>query len=145
MEGYVRSAAEALSQHEWHVMEVREMASSDGTSSDGTFQLWVMIGNKSLQRIRIKLPRTVYVDSRVELQQGLLGSLHVKRVDKHLPHNKASGILYEVKMPELVYRTNDWMGQLKPKDDKIDVKADNMNQLFQSVYEMGTPLLLRAL
>ncbi|KAL3782437.1 hypothetical protein HJC23_006010 [Cyclotella cryptica] len=142
MEGYVRSAAEALTQHEWHVIEVRELSSSDGASSDGNFQLWVIIGNKSLQRIRIKMARTVYVDSRVELLQGFVGPILVKRVDKHLPHNKSSGILYEVSMPEFIYRSSDWIEQLKPKDSKIDMKPDN---LFQSVYEMGTPLLLRAL
>ncbi|EED94471.1 DNA polymerase [Thalassiosira pseudonana CCMP1335] len=126
MEGYMRSAAEALTHHEWQVIEVRELASSDGSSSDGTFLLWVMVGNKSLQRIRIKLNRTVIVDSRVELQQGLIGALLVKRVEKHLPHNKSSGILYEVSMPEVV-------------------KTENLNQILESVYEMGTPLLLRAL
>ena len=138
MEGYVRSAAEALTKHEWHVIESRELASSDGGSSD-TFQLWVMIGNKSLQRIRIKMSRTVYVDSRVELQQGHVGPLLVKRADRHLPHNKTSGILYEVSMPEVVCG-GDWVEHLKPKDGTIELKSDSL-----SVYEMGTPLLLRTL
>lgn len=145
MEGYMRSAAEALSQHEWHVIEMREMTSSEGASSDGTFLLWVMIGNKSLQRIRIKMSRTVYVDSRVELQQGIVGSLLVKRVEKHLPHNKSCGALYEVSMPEFLYRTGNWIEQLQPKDTTLEVSSENLNRMFESVYEMGTPLLLRAM
>ena len=139
MEGYVRSAAEALARNEWHVIEVRELTSSDSGSSDGTFQLWVMIGNNSLQRIRIKMSRTVLIDSRVELKQGQLGPLHVKRVDRHLPHGKSSGILYEVSMPELVCG-GDWVEYIKPKDDTIQLNSDNI-----SVYEMRTPLLLRTL
>jgi len=145
MEGYMRSAAEALTEHEWHVIEMRELASSEGSSSDGTFLLWVMIGNKSLQRIRIKMSRTVYVDSRVELQQGMVGSLLVKRVEKHLPHNKSTGILYEVSMPEFLYRSSNWIEQLKPKDSTLEVNSENLNRMFESVYEMGTPLLLRAM
>ena len=146
MEGYIRSAAEALSQHEWHVIEMREMASSEGASSDGTFLLWVMIGNKSLQKIRIKMSRTVYVDSRVELQQGLVGSLLVKRAEKHLPHNKSSGgALYEVSMPEFMYRSTNWIEQLKPKDSSLEVNSENLNRMFESIYEMGTPLLLRSM
>ena len=145
MEGYMRSAAEALTEHEWHIIEIRELASSEGASSDGMFLLWVMIGNKSLQRIRIKMSRTVYVDSRVELQQGLVGSLMVKRVEKHLPHNKSSGgALYEVSMPEFMYRSTNWIEQLKPKDSMLEVTSENLNRMFESVYEMGTPLLLRS-
>lgn len=145
MEGYMRSAAEALTHHEWHVVELRELASSEGASSDGTFVLWVMIGNKSLQRIRIKMSRTVYVDSRVELQQGLIGSLVVKRVEKHLPHNRTSSALYEVSMPEFMYRSSNWIEQLKPKDPILQVNSENLNRMIESVYEMGTPLLLRAI
>eukprot|EP00571_Detonula_confervacea_P015151 CAMPEP_0172308022 /NCGR_PEP_ID=MMETSP1058-20130122/8746_1 /TAXON_ID=83371 /ORGANISM="Detonula confervacea, Strain CCMP 353" /LENGTH=2557 /DNA_ID=CAMNT_0013020353 /DNA_START=95 /DNA_END=7768 /DNA_ORIENTATION=- len=148
MGGYMRSAAEALTQHEWHVIEMRELASSkSGTSSDGTFLLWVMIGNKSLQRIRIKMSRTVYVDSRVELRQGMVGALLVKRAEKHLPHNKSSGgaQLYEVSMPEFVYRSSNWIEMLKPKDSTLEVNSENLNRMFESVYEMGTPLLLRGL
>ena len=145
MEGYMRSAAEALTHHEWHVVELRELASSEGASSDGSFLLWVMIGNKSLQRIRIKMSRTVYVDSRVELQQGLIDSLVVKRVEKHLPHNKTSSALYEVSMPEFIYRSSNWIEQLKPKDTMLHVNSENLNRMFESVYEMGTPLLLRAI
>ena len=145
MEGYMRSAAEALTQHEWHVIEMRELSSTEGTSSDGTFLLWVMIGNKSLQKIRIKMARTIYVDSRVELQQGLVGCLMVKRTQKHLPHNKSTGLLYEVSMPEFQYRSNNWIEQLKPKDSTVEVNSENLNRLFKSVYEMGKPLLLHVM
>ena len=93
MEGYVRNAAEALKTSEWHVLEVRDL-SSDGTSSDGTLQVWAMVGNGSLQRIRIKLPRTVYVDSRVELKQGLIGQLLVKRVERHRELSFPPSFLY---------------------------------------------------
>ncbi|KAL7468775.1 hypothetical protein ACHAXS_009012 [Conticribra weissflogii] len=144
MEGYIRSAAQALTQHEWHVIEIRELSSSDG-SSDGNFILWVMIGNDSLQRVRIKLSRTVYVDSRIELKQGLIGSLVVKRVEKHLPHNKSSRLLYEVSMPEFLFLSNNWIGQLETKDPSLQVNSITMNRLFESIYEMRTPLLLRAM
>lgn len=145
MEGYMRNAAQALTQHEWHVIEMRELASSEGASSDGTFLLWVMIGNKSLQRIRVKMSRTLFVDSRIELKQGLVGALSVKHVEKHLPHNKASDLLYEVSMPEFVYRSSNWIEQLQPKDLSIEVTTENVSRMFKSVYEMGTPLSLRAM
>lgn len=145
MEGYMRSAAQALKQHEWHVIEMRELASSEGASSDGIFLLWVMIGNKSLQRVRVKMSRTLFVDSRIELKQGLMGALSVKHVEKHLPHNKSSDLLYEVSMPEFMYRSSSWIEQLRPKDSSMEVSAENMRRMFKSVYEMGTPLSLRAM
>jgi DNA polymerase epsilon subunit 1 len=145
MEGYMRRAAEALTQHEWHVIEIRELASSEGASSDGIFLLWVMIGNKSLQKIRIKMSRSVYVDSLVELQQGLVGSMMVKRVEKHLPHNKGCCALYEVSMPEFLYRSSNWIEQLRPNDPALELTPANMSRMLKSVYEMGTPLLLRAM
>ncbi|KAL7551487.1 hypothetical protein ACHAWF_014678 [Thalassiosira exigua] len=146
MEGYVRSAAEALTRHEWHVVELRELASSEGASSDGTFLLWAMIGDGSLRRIRFRMPRTVFVDSRVELRQGKVGDLMVKHVEKHLPHNRgsASGMLYEVSVPEFLYRTGDWIEQLKPKSDALAATSEDLSRMLDSVYEMGTPLLLRA-
>ena len=54
-------------------------------------------------------------------------------------------MLYEVSMPERLFRTGDWIGQLKPSDSSVEPSSlDGLGRLLDSVYETGTPLLLKA-
>ena len=142
MQSYVRDAAAALQGSEWQVLEVREMSSSESksptASSNGEFILWVMVGNDTLQKVHVTVPRTVYVDCRGELQQRVDDAISVKRVEKHLPHNKAGNLVYEVTLPEGHYRTRDWAKDIVPADSSPE-------EAIQSVYGMGTSLMLRAL
>ncbi len=77
-----------LTRHEWLVVKLRELASSEGASSNGASLPWVMIGDESLRRIRIEMSRTVHIDSRAELRRGVVGPPPAKRAEKHLPHKK---------------------------------------------------------
>jgi DNA polymerase epsilon subunit 1 len=146
MEGYIRDAAMTLSQSEWHVIEVREMTSYDsngpGASSSGDFVLWVLTGNESLQKVHVSVPRTVYVTSRGEITCTAADIL-MKKMDKHLPHNKTASFTYEVTMPEHVYKTKEWTRYLLPVDSE---KAEEVREdLLETIYETETPLMSRAL
>lgn len=146
MQSYVRDAAAVLKGSEWQVFEVRELSSSESkspsASSNGEFILWVMVGNDSLQKVHVTVPRTVYVDCRgeVQLRDGTdaYDGIAVKRVEKHLPHNKTGNLVYEVTLPEGHYRSKDWAKQIVPANF-------NPEDVIQSVYGMGTSLMLRAL
>jgi len=137
MAGYLRDAAISLYESEWHVIEVREISSTEG-GSIGEFVLWVMVGN-TLQKVNVTVPRTVYVDCLGKMLQQRDGKIEVKHVERHLPHNKVSRFLYEVTMSENDFRHSDWMKSLIPLDQNVT------GQLVHSVYGMGTPLMLRAL
>lgn len=145
MEGYIRDAAMTLNQSEWHVVEIREMTSYDssgqGATSSGEFVLWVMVGSDSLQKVHLTVPRTVYVASRAAIKSGD-SRLLVKKVDRHLPHNKTAVFTYEVTMAEHVYKSKEWSRMLLPVDSDLESTRED---LLETVYETGAPLMSRAL
>jgi DNA polymerase epsilon subunit 1 len=145
IEGFVREAALNLAEREWHVIEIREMTSYDDgnekiKSSSGEFVVWVMVGNDSLRKVQITVPRTVYVSSRKEITSDSSDILSVKKVEKHLPHSKSAVFLYEVTMQEHVYKTTNWAAKLKPVG-----KVANNEVVLDGIYETGVPLMVRAL
>jgi DNA polymerase epsilon subunit 1 len=143
LEGFVRDAALALTQREWQIIEIREMTSVDqagaGVSATGEVVAWVMVGGDSLQKIHITVPRIVYVSSRCELDLKASEHVSIKKVERHLPHGKNAAHLYELSMPEYVFRAQEWASALK---------AVNWNQkgsFLDSIYESATPPVFRAL
>eukprot|EP00559_Dactyliosolen_fragilissimus_P002000 CAMPEP_0184866268 /NCGR_PEP_ID=MMETSP0580-20130426/21602_1 /TAXON_ID=1118495 /ORGANISM="Dactyliosolen fragilissimus" /LENGTH=2479 /DNA_ID=CAMNT_0027365857 /DNA_START=100 /DNA_END=7536 /DNA_ORIENTATION=+ len=142
MEGYIRNATQALTSNNWHIVEIRELSATEGgsdVSSSGEFILWVMLGNSSLQKVQLSVPRTVFVNFTKEVDDEAKlvsrnADISVKRVEKHLPHNKGPNFLYEVSLPDNMYRKHQWWKLLFSSYDAIE-----------SVYESKTPLLLRSL
>ncbi|KAL3942259.1 MAG: hypothetical protein SGBAC_003529 [Bacillariaceae sp.] len=147
MEGFVKDAAMEVSQREWQIIELREMTSYDtgskssSAASTGEFVAWVMLGSKSLRKMKITVPRTVYVSTKQEIVSHSKDILSLRKVDKHLPHRKRAAFLYEVSMYEHVYRQQNWASNLKAsaKSNEGDVS------ILVEVFETGTPLLTRAL
>lgn len=141
MEGFVREAALNLSKREWQIIEVREITSYDtgkkSKGSSGEFVVWVMVGTDSLRKVQVSVPRTVYVASTEEIKSDSR-DIELKRVDKHLPHRKTSDYLYEVNMPEHIYRRKAWRSNLKPM-------REHDGNFLEGLYESGTPLMLRTL
>lgn len=146
MEGFVREAALTRSQREWHVIEVRPASGYDSagqaqtSSVTGELIIWVLVGTSSLQKIRVSVPRVVYVSTRKEVRVEFDSIIEFKKVEKHLPHNKRSRFLYEVVMPEYVFRAQKWINGIKALDG-----SDDTETLLESMYESETPLLSRAL
>lgn len=71
-----------------------------------------------------------------EVSETSSSSLTIRRVEKHLPHNKAATNLYEVTMPEYSFRSNKCLDHFRSK---------NRESLIQSFYELGTTQTLRSL
>jgi DNA polymerase epsilon subunit 1 len=136
MEGFLRDATQSLADKEWHILEIRDASHSDSGSANGELILWVMLSNGTLQRITIIMPRTIYVDCKAAISEKVSPSFNIRRVEKHLPHNKASEFLYEVTMTEYDFRSNLWLDHFKSKDGEI---------LINSFYELGTSQILRAI
>jgi DNA polymerase epsilon subunit 1 len=145
MEGFVREAALNLSEREWQIVEIREMTSYDtgrkhSHVSSGEFVVWVMIGSDSLRKMNITVPRTVYVSTKEEIRNDSSDILELKKVDKHLPHSKRAAFLYEISMPEFVYRNKHWTANLKSVQS-----GERDESLLIEIFETGTPLMMRAL
>jgi len=139
MAGYIRDAAQSLADSEWHLLEIRDNSSSDSgptSTSSGELILWVMLGNGSLQKLNVIAPRVIHVSCTYEAKETSTKILSVKRVEKYLPHNKSSAFLYEVTMPEHVYRSQSWMAHFR---------SDIYGEIIESFYEMGTSQILRSL
>jgi len=139
MEGYIRDAALSLTNHEWHIIEIRElsfMENSPVVSSSGDFFVWILLGNGSLQKVRITVPRTVYINCKEEINENSSPQLTIKRVEKFLPRNKTSKYLYEVTLSEEMHRSQNWLQKIcLPKSTDV----------IESFYEMKTSLLLRSI
>ena len=115
MEGYTRNAAQTLTNHEWHIVEIRELLSTENgstVSSSGDFVVWILFGNGSLQKVNMTVPRTVYINCKEEVKEITSPMLTVKRVEKFLPRNKSAKYLHEVILPEEVYRGKNWLEQI---------------------------------
>jgi DNA polymerase epsilon subunit 1 len=145
VDGFIRAAADSLNEKEWQILEVREMSSYDAQtpsshSGSGDFILWAMIGQSSLQRIVITVPRIVYISSLKEITNSSNEIIDFRQVDKHLPYSKNSPFLYEVTLLEHVYKSRKWIKLLQPVDP-----SHRIEDVLGTMYESGTPLLTRAL
>lgn len=143
MEAFVRDAALSLSEKEWQILEVREMSSYDALSpatqsGSGDFIVWVMVGASSIQKLIVSVPRIVYVSTRKKIHCISTELLGFQKVDKHLPYSKSAPFVYEVTMPEQVYKSNKWIKYLQPTQP-----TEVFQDVFESLYESGTPLLSR--
>ena len=143
LEDFVKEASLNLSQKEWQIVELREMTSHDTKKkkkpSSGEFIAWIMVGD-TLRKVQISVPRTIYISTNREISCNLAEKIEFRKVDKHLPRSKKSRFLYEMTMPEFVYRHKNWTSSFSP----IDGKSGD-NKLFDEVFESGAPLMTKIL
>ena len=95
------------------------------------FDIFALTGPGSMQKIRLKVPRILYINSRVVKDlpedQGRL-------VKRYLPHGKQPHYIYEIVMSEREYQRN----------SKV-LSNFLTHPDFEGIYEKHTPLLLRVL
>lgn len=138
MEGFVRDAAQSLIQSDWHIIEVRD--NSDSGSSGGDITVWVMLQNGSLQKVTITVPRSFYVNCKNEIKEASSNGMTIRKVEKHLPHNKVPTHLYEVSMPEHVFRSNEWLHHFKSENGDSEIISFfelEAQQSLKSILRMG--------
>lgn len=143
MEGFVREAALSMSQKEWHIVEVRGASGFDAlgnSAASGDFTVWAMVGASSLQKVNVSVARVVYISTRKEITNESDLIMDFRRVDKHLPHSRNASFVYELTMPEHVYRGRKWLLGLRPVDGSI-----NVSDILESLFESETPLVTRIL
>jgi len=124
---FLKSAALAVTQGCWQVIEIRE------SDVPGEFVVWAMTGQKSLQKLHLKVQRTMYITSNVEDEVGFQ-KIRGRKVTRFLPHGYRSPYTYEVNMDERRFLSNE----------------NNLARWLSTagvtgVYELQTPLWFRAI
>lgn len=122
----VRGAALSATFGYWQVLELQE------TDAPGEFICWAMTNKAQLQRLKVVVPRTMYVNClgrKTEEAAAEMGGIRSKR---DLPHARPMGSLYEVQISERKFQRNE--------------KALNnflCDPHVEGVYESQVPLWLR--
>ncbi|PRP86874.1 hypothetical protein PROFUN_03622 [Planoprotostelium fungivorum] len=114
-DNYVR-----LVQGNWDIVQIAE------TRKPGTFNVWVVVDGL-LQSVKMKIPRTFYVNSYVSDDKN------EKKVNLYLPRSKCRENLYEYSMDEEEFVRR-----------KKEISEMCSSPDMEGVYEMRVPLLHRA-
>jgi DNA polymerase epsilon subunit 1 len=145
VDGFIREASNLINGNEWQILEIREMSSYETLTSSnqigsGDFIVWAMVGQSSLQKIVVTVPRVIYVSALKEITVSSDEIIYFRKVDKLLPCSNDSLFVYEISMMEHVFQSRKWTKFFRPVDSSYLVE-----DVLEAVYESGTPLLTRAL
>jgi len=121
--GYVDDVAGALASGYLQVLEVRD------TGSAGEMVVWAMPSARSVQRLRLTVPRRLLINC-----VRAVPSLESRRRTMTLPHGRRAMHLYEICRSEATFRSRG-----------SDLRLSQGDSLVEGVYESRTPLLMRAL
>lgn len=128
---FVRNAAISAKFSSWQIIEVQEL-----DQPAGECVVWAMTSYNQLQRLRLVIPRVLYVNIMKSGKDAITAALKLggKKVVKELPHGKEGYELYELTLSESMYQRN----------------AKFLDRFFQSsavegVYESQVPLLFRSI
>lgn len=124
----VKSASTNTALGYWQIIEMQE------TDSPGEFVIWAMTNKRQLQRLKVVVPRTIYVNvvqnDYAEKAAKLLGGTSIQRT---LPHSKPVGKLFEVQFSETKFQRNEKAVANFLTDPNVE-----------GVYESKVPLSFRA-
>lgn len=127
--------------HPWQVLQVLE------TDTAGDFDVWAVVGDEGMRKLRVRTLRRVVVDCAgepgdEEQWRRALGAANdepvcIKKVSLALPRSKPARHLVEVLMPEALFQ------RTVARDSKALESADTVYEtqmplLFQSVLALGT-------
>ncbi|KAI9013156.1 hypothetical protein BC832DRAFT_282542 [Gaertneriomyces semiglobifer] len=127
--GFFRQQTRNVLSLPWQILQIAE------TDIPGDFRVWALIEG-TLHSIKLSVPRTFYVNSRIpdpEEDSDRVGIKMVRRT-RTLPRSHPCLYLYEMTMSESFYRENASM-----------LASMANHQQIEGVYELQVPLLFRAL
>eukprot|EP00667_Euglena_gracilis_P000101 EG_transcript_101 len=113
----------------WEVLEVR--AAPDLPA--GVLKAFVLIDGKSVQTVRIQVPRLVYVNSRQAWDAAQIGA---RPVNYTLPRRKAVHHLYELEFEEEKYNS-EHVSNLSLMSEVEGVYERNVTPLFRAILRLG--------
>lgn len=115
---------EVILNSNWHVVSI------ESTSEPGIMKLWTITENSNMFSIRLRVPRTIYINSKIESHDKDFRKVR----DRILPRNRQTHHLYEWETTEDVYI------------DRFHNISYNylLNNNIEGIYETKMPLKFRA-
>jgi hypothetical protein len=127
----VASGQRGVTHGVWQVIEVQP------TETLGSFYIWAMTARGVLQRIPLEVPKTLYLNSRVEHLGGsadFAATFGARKVSKLLPRSAPAMHLFELTLAERRFARN----------EKLLTNLASHSDV-QGVYESSTPAWFRVL
>jgi DNA polymerase epsilon subunit 1 len=121
---FIQKSMHTRFQKPWEIICISE------TSQLGILKMWTLVGT-DLYAVNVNVPRSFYVNQIKPLDKE--SSLCV-RSTKHLPRSQPSYNLYHYSIPENIFQKH-----------QNDIMSEFSNPNVEGIYEMGVPLLFRAL
>ena len=90
---FMRNMDEVILNSNWHIISIDQQM-----SDSGILRVWVQTENQSMFPIKLKFPRFIYINSKVQSDNK-----DFKKVNKFLPRNRKVYHLYEWETSEEVY------------------------------------------
>ncbi|KAJ3375373.1 DNA polymerase epsilon catalytic subunit [Allomyces arbusculus] len=145
MDAFLRAQQASLESSKWSILQVKE-------GKGGAHQLWVLIGDK-LHQITLRIPRTFYVKSRVQMpidQMRGMDEVTVTEVKKYLPRKidttldrQEATTLYQCSMDEEVFKQNERMLMHFFSHPKIEgVYEASIPGTFRAVLQLGATCIV---
>jgi DNA polymerase epsilon subunit 1 len=127
---FVRNAAISTKYSAWQILELQEL------DTPGEFLVWAMISPTQLQRLKLTVPRVLYVNITRNSVDAIRAAVKFGgiKVFKELPHSKETQELYEITLPELKFQRNE------KSIDRFFNSAE-----VEGLYESQVPLWFRSI
>jgi hypothetical protein len=98
---FVRNASLAASHGYWQIIEWQM------TDVAGEYVVWAMTNKSQLQKLKVVVPRVMYVNCRGREAEEAALALDGARIKRDLPHARPLGTLFEVAIPERKFIRNE--------------------------------------
>ena len=125
LNNFMRLQDDTVLNSRWHIMQIEQ------SYEPGELKVWAMTELGNMFSVKLNVPKLIYINSQVA-SSGLAG---FKKVDKILPRNRKSLMLYEWESPE---------GNFISKYNNIR-QQHLLNQNVEGIYETKVPAKFRAL
>ena len=121
---FMRNMDEVILNSNWHIISI------ENTFEPGIMKLWALTENSNMFSIKLRIPRVIYINSKVQSQDKDFRKVN----NKILPRNRRTYHLYEWETSEEVYQ------------DRFHSISYNylLNNNIEGIYETKMPLKFRA-
>jgi DNA polymerase epsilon subunit 1 len=123
---FVRNANLEAAYKVWQIVELQEL------DTPGDFIVWAMTSKIQIQRLKLTIPRYMYVNCNGSSAEESTLHLGGKKINHHLPHGRPNFNLYEVIVSEQKFQKNG-----KTLTEFLS------NPQIEGVYETQSPLWFR--
>ena len=125
LSSFMRLQDDTILTSNWHIMQI------EPTFEPGELRIWALTEQGSMFNVKLSVPKQIYINSKVASE----GMADFRKVQKTLPRNRKSHMLYEWESPEENFL-----------EKYHNIKQQHLlNQNIEGIYETKVPAKFRAL